>query len=114
MPVYEPGGTIAIVLDCDADKPHPPTFIVDALSARDSLALRSQLEELSASSGVFELDGLLAILRRHVKGWRNLQVSYDADKLEDVLGISDIWRLAWSIARQIGTAEKKSEAGSTD
>jgi hypothetical protein len=114
MPVYEPGGRIAIVLDCDSEKPDPPAFIVSAMSARESLALKTRLEELSAASGVFELDGLEQLLRQHVHGWRNLHIPFSAEAIGDALGISDMWRLAWSIARQIGTAEKKPEAGSTD
>lgn len=112
MPVFEPGGKIAIVLDCDHDKPHPPTFVVRALSARESLKLTSTLDEIMGSGTQAEqVAKLETIIRDHVSDWRNLPISFDADKLLDVLGVTDLWRLGYSIARQIGTVEKKSEAG---
>lgn len=115
MPVYEPGGRISIVLDCDQDKPHPPTFIVSALSARESLKLKATLDELlDAESAEEQYSQLETILTQHVHDWRNLPLSFDATKLLDVLGTTDLWRLAYSIARQIGPAEKKPEAGGAD
>lgn len=115
MPVYEPGGRISIVLDCDKDKPHPPTFIVSALSARESLKIKEALDQLlDIESTADQYSQLETILTQHVYDWRNLPLSYDATKLLDVLGTTDLWRLAYSIARQIGPAEKKPEAGSTD
>ena len=109
MPVYEPGGTISIVLDCDAQIEAPPSFSVVALSARESLALTSELDELmnSGKSAVDQLGQLESILERHVKGWSGLSQEYAAGKLLDVLGVSDMWRLGYAIARQIGTREKK-------
>jgi hypothetical protein len=115
MPVYEPGGRIAIVLDCDSAKPSPPTFIVSALSARESLALKATLDGLmDLESHTDQYTRLEEVLRNHVQDWRNFPLSFDTERLLDVLGTSDMWRLAYSIARQIGTAEKKPEAGSTN
>ena len=112
MPVFEPGGMIAIILDCDHDKPHPPTFIVRALSARESLKLTSTLDEImSSGTQADQVSRLEQIIKEHVIDWRNFPVSFDAEKLLDVLGVTDLWRLGYSIARQIGPVEKKSEAG---
>ena len=109
MPVYEPGATISIVLDCDAQSEAPPSFSVVALSARESLALTSELDSLmtSGQSAVEQLGQLETILEKHVKGWSGLSQEYAEGKLLDVLGVSDMWRLGYAIARQIGTREKK-------
>jgi hypothetical protein len=108
MPAYEPGGTIAIVLDVDSKKDNPPAFIVKALSARESLKLLSSLDAaIDAGDTAKQLEALDKILCDLVCGWIGFDVEFAPEKLLDVLSIPDAWRLGYAIARQVSAPEKK-------
>jgi hypothetical protein len=106
MPAYEPGTQLRIVLDWDEAKDPKPAFIAKALSRRESMALLSRLESMGGTFAEQNaaIDNIIA---EHLLEWENIDVPFTLDAVNDVLGNSDAWRLAFQIAKQIGVYEKK-------
>lgn len=109
MPSYKPGGTIPIVLDCDADEQYPLTFIVTALSVNQSNELASSLaalleEKLTENE---RRERLFAIVCPLIHGWKNTETPYSWSALCDAINMEDLWSLAYAIKRQMGYREKK-------
>ena len=106
MPAFEPGGKLRIVLDSDVEKNPKPTFIVKALSRRESMKLLSRLENMpgTLAEQSAELDAMFA---EYLLDWENMGVPFSLDALGDILGNQETWRLVYQIARQVGDYEKK-------
>jgi len=109
MPVFKPGGTIDIILDCDALEDTPLTFVVTSLSVNQSNDLAEALTELidSMVTEKQRRERLFALVSPLVHGWNNTDVPYSWSALCDVLSMEDLWSLAYAIKRQMSYREKK-------
>jgi hypothetical protein len=109
MPIFKPGGTIDIVLDCDAGEETPLKFTVTALSVNQANDLGDRLDAvLSEASNERERQACLAaLISPLITGWVNGPTEYSWPALLDNLGPVDLWSLAYAIKRQIGHREKK-------
>jgi hypothetical protein len=107
MPKYKPGGTLPIVFDCDADQEAPLTFIVRVLSVAECVDLGERLDAILNQTSGDWLRALCDVIEPFVVGWENGPEEYSWGGLLRQLDQSDLWRLAWSIKRQIGHKEKK-------
>jgi hypothetical protein len=109
MPIFKPGGTIDIVLDCDAGEERPLKFTVAALSVNQANDLGDRLDAVlaEASTERERQEQLTAIISPLITGWVNGPTEYSWHALLDNLGPVDLWSLAYAIKRQIGYREKK-------
>jgi len=109
MPIFKPGGTIDIVLDCDAAEETPLKFTVSALSVNQANDLGDRLDAVlaEASTERERQEQLAAIIAPLITDWINGPVVYSWSALLDNLGPVDLWSLAYAIKRQIGYREKK-------
>jgi hypothetical protein len=117
MPLaLEPGGSWPFVLKTDRAREKPATFHVRHLSAREYRGLVATLDAVGTAPTAAEvLDRLLAAVRPHVAGWDRLvdrggaAVAFDADNLDLVLSVGELWELAYATlgGARLAEAEKK-------
>lgn len=109
MPTFKPGGTLSIVLPCDANEEQPLTFIVSALSVNQTNELGAALDALleTPMRDKERQTQLFEIVEPLVKDWRNSDVPYSWSALCDSLNMEDMWSLAYAIKRQLRHDEKK-------
>jgi hypothetical protein len=78
MPIFKPGGTIDIVLDCDAGEETPLKFTVAALSVNQANDLGDRLDAVlaDASTERERQEQLAAIISPLITGWVNGPTEY--------------------------------------
>lgn len=127
MPIlFDPEHVIRIVLNSDADKPNPPTFLYRVTSWRETLGLAQKYDNLpsvveqSGAEAGFELVAELAMTG--LVGWENMvdpatgqAVPFDREALLDILTMPELGELIAKVqnARRLsGEDRKKSESPS--
>jgi hypothetical protein len=108
------------VFRSDRDKPNPPTFICSPMTCREwRNAAKLQRDVEGRADGVSVLDEVLACVKPKIIGWRDLTghggeaIEFDADKIEDVLGIQDVMEiLFWLLEVAVPSAEDRKKSDS--
>jgi hypothetical protein len=103
----EPGATFEVVLDDDADKPVPPTFVFRSLSVRE-------WKNAAASGG---LDAAIASVKLGLVGWKNMkrdgkEIPFDREELDAVVDELEVVELLRKV-RFNPTDKKKLESQHT-
>lgn len=122
MPIaIDPSSRIPVVLESDEGKENPPTFYVRPLTMRETRnadTLDQRMREANAGDGD-PYAVLVAGVRVALVGWANINgldgkpITFDLEKIEDVLTIEECFELMRKIVRAGSLSKedkKKSES----
>lgn len=112
MIALDPNETFEVVLDSDAGKASPPTFVFRYRSARDWRAAFRLAEQNENESATDRFDRLCACVREALVGWRDVidnrvgigaqavHIEYDPAQLDALLTVGELWELYQKSLRQ--------------
>lgn len=114
MPIsIEPNQLFPIVLDCDKDKPSPPTFWARSQSMRGQLRVAKVLDRWVTESEVTPeqlFSDAVDVLSEVIVRWDGMPVEFSKDALWDVLTYQEARELLRKVAHNehMTPEEKKS------